>query len=318
MNSINIKLKNMKKNFNFSSFALCAILGTSLISCTNNDGPHDPSNTITSTIGFKDAPATLFGSSAYGENLYNGEVNKGYIVNVHEVTYAQFPINYGLNYDATFDLTWCYTYYNGGFALSNYHNMTEASYLNQLSAYNSSSPSGGNFVVAFGNVNKPDPMTAKYSDYDGCARVYLTDAQGYEVTANKEAPVAGENMKGWFRSVYVTNTTYTFLTMKNGDAYASALNAENEGWFKVQFIAFDNDNPDGKPLDYTEVYLANFKNGQADGYMGIIDEWINVDLSMLPECSILVINFVGSDTGEWGLNTPGYAAFDNFEISVEK
>lgn len=307
----------MKKIYKFSFLGLSVILMTSLFSCSTNDNPDEPENTITSTIGFQDAPNSLFGSSAYGENLYNGDVNKGYIVNVYDDTYAQFPINYGLNYDASFDLTWCYTLYNGGFALSNYHNMTEASYLNQLSAYNSSSPGGGNFIVAFGNFNKQDPMTAAYSDYEGCARVYLTNERGYIVTEEKE-PVSGKSMNGWFRSVYITNTTYTYLTMKNGDAYASALNAENEGWFKVQFIVFKDDDPNGKPLDYTEAYLANFKKGQANGYLGIIDEWIKVDLSMLPECSIMVINFVGSDTGEWGLNTPSYVALDNFEISVEK
>lgn len=308
----------MKTLLKLLSFGTVVFMASSLTACSNNDGPDEPDNTVTTTIGFKDAPASQFGSSSYGENLYNGEINKGYIARVYDDVYAQFPLNYGLNYDATFDLTWCYTFYNGGFALSNYHNMTEASYLNQLSVYNTTSPSGGNFVVAFGNINKADPMTGKYSNYAGCARVYLTDEQGYGVTDDEEAPVEGVSKTGQFKSVYMTNTTYTYLTMKNGDAYASALTAENEGWFKVQFIAFANDDPDAAPLAYTEAYLANFKKGQADGYMGIIDEWMQVDLSVLPECSILVINFVGSDTGDWGLNTPAYAAFDSFEISIEK
>lgn len=310
----------MKSFSNLSVWGLSVTIASYLLSCSDNKNDEpiiDPDLSAPVTIGFKDAPENLFGSSAYGENLYNGDITKGYIANVFRDVYAQFPINYGYNYDASFNMSWCYTLYNGGFALSNYHNMVEASYLNQLSVYNPSSPSGGNFVVAFGNSNATDPSSARFSDYDGCARVYLTNSQGFGVAKiGQETPVEGVSEKGVFKSVYLNNTTYTFLTMKNGDAYASALNEKNEGWFKVQFIAFEDNTPSGKPIGFTEAYLANFKQGQADGYKGIIEEWIKVDLSMLPECSILVVNFVGSDTGEWGLNTPAYCALDNFEISV--
>ena len=310
----------MKKTYKFALMGFTAFLSASMVSCSDKDHPDEPDeDAVTKVIGFKDAPSDLFGSSAYGENLYNGEVSKGYLVNIHDEIFAQFPINYGYNYDASFNMSWCYTFYNGGFALSNFHDMTEASYTNQLSVYNTSSPSGGNFIVAFGNSDITDPSRAKYSDYEGCAHVYLTDKKGYGVSkVGQESQVSGEDEEGWFRSVYINNTTYGFLTMKNGDAYASALNEENEGWFKVQFIAFDDDNPNGVPMGYTEAYLANFKKGQADGYIGIIDEWIKVDLSSLPESSILVVNFVGSDTGEWGLNTPAYCALDNFEFIVER
>ena len=307
----------MKKLAIYPALSLILGVSSSLVSCS--DDKDEPENYQVTTIGFQNAPASLFGSSAYGENLYNGDITKGYIAPLYGDVYAQFPLNYGYNYDASFNLTWCYTFYNGGFALSNYHDMTVDNYMNQLSAYNTSSPSGGSFVVANGSSSATDPSKAKYSDYDGCAHVYLTDAEGYGVkTLGQSSLVSGEDKDGWFKNVWITNTTYTFLTMKNGDAYASALNEENQGWFKVQFIAFDDDDPEGRPVGYTEAYLANFKKGQADDYMGIIDEWIKVDLSSLPESSILVLNFVGSDTGEWGLNTPAYCALDNFEIAVEK
>lgn len=304
-------------------FYCIAIVGISLTvaplftSCSDKDD-DEPEKVTTSIIGFKDAPATLFGDSAYGTNLYNGDVSKGYIAYIGGDTYAQFPINYGYNYDAEFNLTWCYTLYNGGLALSKYHDMTEGTYLNQLSVYDTSSPSGGNFVVANGSVPISNPYNAKYEDYDGCARVYLTDQNGYGVTTlGQEAKVSGEDEDGWFKSVWINNTTYTYLTMKNGNDYASSLNEENKGWFKVQFIAFEDNEPNEKPLDYVEAYLANFDESLNIGYIGIIEEWIKVDLSYLPECSILVINFLGSDMGEYGLNTPSYCALDNFEISVD-
>lgn len=292
------------------------MLATGLTACSDND---DKDDFVTKTIGFKDATPSLFASSAYGPELYNGDISKGYLAQIDKYTYAQFPINYGYNFDADFNLSWCYTFYNGGFALSNFHDMEGNTYQNQLSVYDTTSPSGGNFIVAFGASMVSDPEQAKYSDYSECAKVYLTDKNGYGVSKiGEDTQVEGENEEGWFRSVWINNTTYTYLTMKNGDDYASALNEENKGWFKVQFIAFEDDDPNEKPLNYVEVYLANFDESLNIGYTGIIDEWIKVDLTPLPECGILVVNFVGSDTGEWGLNTPKYCALDNFEIDVEK
>ncbi|MCH5228701.1 MAG: DUF4465 domain-containing protein [Muribaculaceae bacterium] len=307
----------MKKYFKLSFLVLSAIVLLAMTSCSDTD--DQPENSVEKTIGFKDAPDNLFGSSPYGENLYNGTISKGYIVQLSGDTYAQFPINYGYNYDAEFQLAWCYTLYNGGFALSKYHDMTGDTYTNQLSVYDTESPSGSNFIIANGSSLITNPSSGKYSDYAGCAHLYITDSHGYGVAnVGEESSVTGEDKDANFKSVMINNTTYTYLTMLNGNDYCSALNEENEGWFKVQFIAFDDDDPDEAPIGYTEVYLANFKKGQADGYIGIIEEWIKVDLSVLPECSILVVNFVGSDTSEWGLNTPAYCALDNFVIEVEK
>lgn len=315
----------MKKNIYLSAFA-CAALAATLVSCSKNDEPDNKKDLTTTTIGFQNVSADLIGGpSSYGENLYYGaeyQITKGYIAPLANGKYAQFSINYGQTFDASFNSVWGYSFYEGGIALSNHHDMTEASYTNQLSVYNSSSPSGGNFAVAFGSSNsaKENPMLNKYSDYSGCGHVYITDANGYGVSnpGAENSRVSGEGEDAWFDSVYINNTTYTFLTMRDGGPYASALNSENKGWFKVQFIAFDDDDPNETPLGYTEAYLANFDPAQADGYIGIIDTWTKVDLSSLPECEILVINFIGSDSGEYGLNTPGYCALDKFEISVEK
>ena len=304
-------------------FATAAFLAPCFVSCDKDEpdyeGPYESDKYFTKTVGFKNALSSLFGASAYGENLYNGDVSKGYIVQIYDDTYAQFPVNYGYNYDADFNLSWCYTLYNGGFALSNYHDMEGDTYLNQLSVYDTTSPSGGNFIVANGSSMVSDPTKAVFSDYNGCAKVYVTDATGYGVkNVGDEADVSGDDKEAFFASVFINNTTYTYLSMLNGSAYSSALNSENKGWMKVQFIAFDEAEPNEKPLNYVEAYLANFDKDLAGGWQGILDEWIEVDLSSLKECSILVINFVGSDRGEYGMNTPAYCALDNFVIAVEK
>ena len=307
----------MKKNFKLIVAGLCLVMVPVATGCSKDDEPDDMY--VTKTIGFQNVPSTLIGGpTSYGANLYDGatgQITTGYLAPVDNYTYAQFSINYGYNYNASFQMADCYTFYNGGLAVSNWHDMSVATFENQLSVYSTTSPSGGNFVVTNGFSNVSNPRNAKYSDYEGCGKVYLTDATGYRLVDNK---ITGEDKEGYFKSVYINNTTYAFLNMRDGNAYSEPLSEANEGWFKVQFIAFEDDDANDAPLGYTEAYLANFKKGQADGYMGIIDEWMQVDLSSLPKCSILVINFVGSDTGEWGLNTPGYCSLDQFVISVEK
>lgn len=316
----------MKKLFKFALLSISACSVLSFSSCSSDDHDNNDSQPISYYyLGFKDVPSDLIANSTYGTNLYYGaqdQITTGYLVELHDNIYAQFPVNYGQTYDASFNSVWGYSYYNGGFAVSNWHDMTGNTYENQMSVYNASSPSGGNFIVANGSSKSApaDPMKAKYSDYDGCAHVYITNALGYSVSnsGTPDSHVSGESEEMAFVSVYVTNTTYAFLTMRDGDAYASALNPENKGWFKVQFIAFEDDDPNDGPVAYTEIYLANFDPSLAGGYMGIIDEWIEATLPTEKDTSILVINFVGSDTGEYGLNTPAYCALDNFTFATFK
>lgn len=323
----------MKKFFKLALFGVASMVSVTIVSCSDDKDEPDhkePGETyVTQTVGFKNVPANLVASDAYGTNLYYGgqnQITTGYLAPIDEDVYAQFSINYGETYDAAYNTVWGYSYFQGGLAVSKYHDMTDDTYLNQLSVYSETSPSGGNFVVAFGYATNDDntqisnPSTATLKDYSGCGRVYITDAKGYSVMnpGVENSFVTGEDEDAFFESVSLNNTTYTYLAMKNGNQYAAALNEENKGWLKVQFIAFDDNEPDTKPSGWVEAYLANFDKSLAGGYMGIIDEWIEVDLSSLPECSILVINFVGSDVSEYGLNTPTYCALDNFKISVGK
>ena len=291
-----------------------------LSSCSDKDDepPHYDDYEI---IGFTNVPSSLIGGpTAYGENLYYGaenQITKGYIAKIDDDVYAQFSVNYA-EQPWTDGKPWQYTFFNGGIAVSNWHNMTIATYENQLSVYSQTSPSGGNFAVAFGNSLKTDPTNAVYSDYEGCGRIYITDSKGYGVAQEGDKNnVSGVAKFARFDSMQIANTTYTYLTMKDGNAYAPGVNADNKGWFKVQFIAFDSTDPKAKPTGYVEAYLANFDPAletQA-GYCGnILDKWTSVDLSKLPECTVLVINFDGSDKGDYGLNTPSYCALDNIVV----
>lgn len=326
----------MKKTFRFVTAVVALALSGQFVSCSkDDDGPSSPDSKKeyqTVTVGFSSVPGNLIGGpTSYGANLYYGDpgqITTGYLAQLNKDTYAQFPINYG----DTFDMTdpYGYTFFAGGIAISDFHEMTDGSYLNQLSVYNPLSPSGGNFAVAFGWARDdfyqpvPEWRNNTLADYSACGRIYITDSKGYSAPnhGTAETAVKGEEKHAYFKEVLLCNTTYAYLTMRDGNGYTENSDLESlKGWFKVQFIAFNDNQPNSKPVYCVEKYLANFDPDMENtaGFCGeILKDWTRVDLSSLPETSILVINFVGSDNGDYGLNTPAYCALDNFVIEVEK
>ena len=317
----------MKKFCNFALYGLTFTFFIAISACSSDpkDGPghHDWASFM---VDFNNIPENLIGGpTSYGANLYYGAKDQitGYLYNYENSGFCvQFPVNYGQTWDNSNNQIWAYSFFNGGMAVSNWHDMEDGSYLNQLSVYAESSPSGGNFVVANGSSMVTDPTNAKYSDYDGCGHIYLTDEKGYKVVdpGAPQSKVSGNGPaynETFFVDIAVANTTYVYHSLKYGNDFANAINKENKGWFKVQFIAFTDDDPDGEPAGYVETYLANFDNDlkSVAGFSDQIREgWLRVDLSSLPLATILVVNFVGSDMGQFGLNTPAYCALDDLGI----
>lgn len=61
-------------------------------------------------------------------------------------------------------------------------------------------------------------------------------------------------------------------------------------------------------MDY---YLADYRSAkEADHYC--LDTWQWVDLRSLGEVTSIKFSLDGSDSGQWGLNTPAYFCLDNF------
>ncbi len=108
--------------------------------------------------------------------------------------------------------------------------------------------------------------------------------------------------------MYVTNTSYTYSVLRYGNAYAAAAGADS--WFKIIAIGYD---ATGNETGRTEFMLC-------DGADKIVSDWTKFDLSMLGEVVKIEFNIDGSSDlrGEWGLNTPGYFAFDDVAVRFAK
>ncbi len=169
-----------------------------------------------------------------------------------------------------------------GWAYSNMVDNTDAGFENQYSAFAGQAHSGANFGVAY-----------NYSPGD--AAISFT------------GPVAAQGF-------YVTNTTYTALSMLNGDGFAKKFGGgqgNDADWLKLSISGWSGTTETGS-VDY---YLADYRfNDNALDY--IVNSWQWVDLSSLGAVTGLTFAITSSDVGQFGMNTPAYFAIDDLTVTA--
>jgi hypothetical protein len=104
--------------------------------------------------------------------------------------------------------------------------------------------------------------------------------------------------------------------MLNGDLFAKqfgGVSGDDPDWLLLTITGYDGA---GGPSGSVEVYLADYRF--ADNALDyVLAEWLWVDLAGLGSVASLDFGLTGSDTGEWGLNTPGYFALDGLRAVPE-
>lgn len=111
-----------------------------------------------------------------------------------------------------------------------------------------------------------------------------------------------------------TNTTYAALDMRNGSQFSKRFggdSGDDPDFLKVDISGSLN----GQPTGALELFLADFRFNDASQDF-ILSQWETVDLSPLGTVDRVTFAFSGSDTGEFGLNTPVYFAMDNLTFTV--
>ena len=125
-----------------------------------------------------------------------------------------------------------------------------------------------------------------------------------------------------FGNISVTNTTYTGISMRDGDQFGKEFGTPNdangdpdgtdgEDFFFVTFRAWDND---WNYIDSVDIYLADFQSEDENDHY-ILENWENFDLSALDGAKYFTFDFKSSDVGDFGINTPKYFALDNLEFT---
>ncbi|HUU31289.1 MAG TPA: DUF4465 domain-containing protein [Phycisphaerae bacterium] len=202
---------------------------------------------------------------------------------------VSMPRGFEARYSTLFGMATFNTYYTvdvfsgwpfwGGWAYSNETDTTTPGYGNQFSAITGGAHSGTNYAVAY-----PDTW------------------YGVMPTVTLDAPMA-------LGSVCLTNTTYAYLAMHDGDGIAKKFGGESgddKDWFLLTITGKD---AGGSVTGTAEFYLADFRfEDSAQDY--IVDTWEKVDLASLGTVKSLEFALDSSDAGDWGINTPTYFAMD--------
>jgi hypothetical protein len=167
-----------------------------------------------------------------------------------------------------------------GFAYSNQTDATTPGFANQHSAIAGGGAGGSaTYGVAYFSAFDPPPT--------------VTLASGTTV-----------------QSVSLTNTTYAYLSMRDGDPFAKKFggaSGNDPDYLKLTITGLDASDATVGSVDF---YLADFRfTDNAQDY--IVSAWQSVDLSALAAARKLTFSFDSSDVGPFGINTPTYVALDN-------
>ncbi|AQQ70798.1 hypothetical protein SMSP2_01160 [Limihaloglobus sulfuriphilus] len=126
-----------------------------------------------------------------------------------------------------------------------------------------------------------------------------------EINFNAESVISG---------VWITNTTYAYLSMLNGDGLAKKFGGDSGNdpdWLKLTITGTGNESSES--LDFM---LADFTfEDNSRDY--IIDTWTWLDLSSLGQISKLTFAMSSTDNNDYGMVTPSYFALDNINGSAD-
>ena len=147
-----------------------------------------------------------------------------------------------------------------------------------------------------------NPATAiTQSGFGGSANYAVAYDEGYgNVKIVTTGVAAGKMLQG----VYVTNTSYAYYSMKNGDAYEHAFTHDSADFFMLNITGWKNGSPVANTVTF---YLANFITDST-----IVSTWQYVSLLPIGDADSLKFWLTGSQNGQFGINTPAYFAIDNF------
>ncbi|MCG6187738.1 DUF4465 domain-containing protein [Maribellus maritimus] len=174
-----------------------------------------------------------------------------------------------------------------------------------LNDYNTEWGSWSGFAASNITDNQTEGWSNQYSAVHGSGAL---ETPTYAVSyASMDSEINFE--KTVVSGLYITNSTYAYLSMKNGDAYSKKFGGENgtdPDWFKVDIFGISEA---GDTTGTIEYYLADFRSeNSSEDY--IINDWKWLDLSSLGDIAALKFNLSSSDVGDWGMNTPAYFCID--------
>lgn len=193
-------------------------------------------------------------------------------------------------FPCVYDTSGGYEYWSYGFAYSNMTDSVTSGFMNQYSAKT---------AIGYG-------ASAKYAV-----------AYGTDNSITLQGAAAGATVNGF----YITNSTYAYNSMRDGDTYAKKFGdttgtglTTGQGtapdWFLLTIRGYNNS---VASTDSVNFYLADFRGATASDY--ILNTWQWVDLTSLGHVDSISFKLTSSDNSFGFMNTPAYFCIDDFKTN---
>lgn len=169
---------------------------------------------------------------------------------------------------------------------------------------------GGYWDHGFAYSNMTDSVTSGYTNgYSAKAGSGVAGSAQYVVGygSHNLIKLTGAALNHPVQGVYVTNNTYAYNSMRDGDAFAHKFH--NGDWFLLKARGYS-----GGVLkaDSATFYLANFLFPDST-HNYIVKDWAWFNLNTLGNVDSIQFTLTSSDNGMFGMNTPAYFCMDNFK-----
>ncbi|MFQ3579266.1 MAG: DUF4465 domain-containing protein, partial [Bacteroidales bacterium] len=219
--------------------------------------------------------------------IYSSLLNSFWNGSDHSGGFSSNGVYFHNNYNSDWD-SW------SGWSYSNMRDVNTPGFENQFSAI-----TGGGM---YATDTESDIYAIAYVPIDWMSGTYHLVPVSVEFT--DEVIVNG---------FYVTNSTYAYLSMLNGDGFVKKFggtDGNDPDYFKIIVWGEDSDE---NLTDQIEFYLADYRfEDNSKDY--IVDNWIWVDLQTLGAVKKLWFSLESSDVGDFGMNTPAYFCIDNLSF----
>ena len=169
--------------------------------------------------------------------------------------------------------------------------------------------SATNDVTTPGFTNQYSAITG--SGFDGSTSYGVAFSFGDNIIRlTEEVGIA----PGVVNGLYITNSTYAFLSMLDGDAFAKKFGGETGDDPDFLSVVFRGHRDGVVSTDSIEFFLGDYRAADAANDF-LVDEWTWLDLSGFGEVDSLSFSMRSSDVGEFGINTPLYFCVDDITVT---
>lgn len=179
---------------------------------------------------------------------------------------------------------------------------------------------GGFWAEGWAYTSMRDSTTPGFGNqYSAITAIGVNNSQNYAVAqAGAVVKLTGNASGRVVGGVYITNSTYAYLAVRDGDLFARKFGdttGTNSGlpqgsypdWFKLTIKKWHGGMLSNDSINY---FLADYRFSD-DSQDYIVKEWAFVDLSSLGNADSLLFTLSSSDVGQFGMNTPKYFCIDN-------